>query len=387
MKTGIDKISFAIPARYFDLSALAAQRGIDPAKFSRGIGQDRFAMPEHDEDIVTLGAEAALPLLDASTKNQIDTLLFATESGLDQSKAAGIHVHHLLGLPARCRVVEMKQACYSATAALQLACAHVARRPERKVLVIAADVARYDLDGPAEATQGCGGVAMVVGADPAILALDPFSGCHTEDIYDFWRPPYRETPLVDGKFSALKYLQTLAHAWEAYQADGGRPHESFARICYHLPFSRMGEKAHRHLAGLAGVSAEAERLDPGLTYARDVGNCYSASLYLSLISTLDNSEEDLGGKAIGLFSYGSGAVGEMLSGEVQPGYRTHLLTERHRTMLAERKALSHSAYLDLWHGPRGAQGGEIILPQAARGTFRLARIHDHKREYTSRTPA
>ena len=64
--------------------------------------------------------------------NDIEMLLFATESGIDQSKAAGIYVHELLGLPARCRVVELKQACYSGTAALQLALPFLRENPRKK---------------------------------------------------------------------------------------------------------------------------------------------------------------------------------------------------------------------------------------------------------------
>ena len=67
----------------------------------------------------------------------IDHLLFATESGLDFSKASGIYVHRLLGLPRRCRVVELKQACYSATAAIRMALPMLQENPEKKILVIA----------------------------------------------------------------------------------------------------------------------------------------------------------------------------------------------------------------------------------------------------------
>jgi hydroxymethylglutaryl-CoA synthase len=42
-----------------------------------------------DEDIVTMGAAAAKPLLERNGTDGVRTLLFATESGVDQSKAAG----------------------------------------------------------------------------------------------------------------------------------------------------------------------------------------------------------------------------------------------------------------------------------------------------------
>ena len=166
-KVGIDKISFYVPKHYLALDTLAAEQGTDPEKFKRGIGQNKIAVPSHDEDVVTLAAEAAAKVVAEEDADKIDTVLFATETGIDQSKAAGVYVHRLLELPSRCRVVELKHACYSGTAALQLACGHVTRKPDRKVLVVASDVSRYDLGTPAEATQGCGAVAMLVSADPA----------------------------------------------------------------------------------------------------------------------------------------------------------------------------------------------------------------------------
>lgn len=378
---GIEKLSFYVPKHYIALATLAERHGIDPAKFSRGIGQDMFSMPSHDEDVVTLAAEAAHPIIEEVGDDAIDTLILATESGIDQSKSAGVYVHRLLGMKSSCRVVEMKHACYSATAALQLAAGHVLRKPGAKVLIIASDVSRYDLDSSGEPTQGCGAVAMLISAEPKIMTIDPMSGLFTEDIMDFWRPNYRKTPLVDGKYSALRYLNALSEAWADYKANDGRAYEDIARFCYHLPFTRMGVKAHSHLAGQNGTRAQGTQITDGTIYNRIVGNCYTASLYLSLASTLENAKEDLAGQAIGLFSYGSGAVAEFFSGEVLPGYRDHLRKEAHEALLEDRTALSYDEYLTLWHAPDPQDGSEHVMERAARGRYRLARIDEHKRHY------
>ena len=378
---GIDSLSFYVPHAQLELKTMAERHGIDPDKFTLGIGQEKIALTGFDEDIVTLGAEAARPIIEAHGADGIDTLFFATESGIDQSKSAGIYVHRLLDLPPNCRNVELKQACYSATAALQMACGHVARKPDSKVLIIASDVSRYDLNTSAEATQGCCAVAMLVSANPKLLAIDPVSGCFTEDIMDFWRPNYRNTPLVDGKYSALRYLNALVQCWKDYQTNGGRSYEEFAHFCFHLPFSRMGEKGHRHLAGLAEAKADPELCKSGMIYNREVGNCYEASLYLSLISALENTEGDLSGKPIGLYSYGSGAVAEFFSAVVQPGYKEHLMPARHRKLLADREALSYDAYLALRDLPDPRDGSAVEMPHTARGRYRLAKIDGHKRHY------
>jgi hydroxymethylglutaryl-CoA synthase len=378
---GIDKISFYVPKHYVALSTLAEAQGIDPEKFSRGIGQNKIAMPSHDEDVVTLAAEAAAQVVEGEDAAAIDTVLFATETGIDQSKAAGVYVHELLQLPRRCRVVELKHACYSGTAALQLACGHVTRKPDRKVLVIASDISRYDLDTPAEATQGCGAVAFLVSANPKLLEIEPASGCYSEDIMDFWRPNYRKTPLVDGKYSTMKYLGALAGAWEDYQDNDGRAFNDLAQFCYHLPFTRMGAKAHRQLASANQAQNDPSVIEPGMVYNREVGNCYAAALYLSLTSMLENAPADLTGRSVGLFSYGSGAVAEFFSAKVQPRYHERLLKTHHQNLLEDRIGLGYDDYREMWHVPDPQDGTARIMPNAARGRYRLTRIDEHKRVY------
>lgn len=380
MTTGLEAISFYIPRVYVGLDALAERQGIDPEKFSKGIGQEKIALPGHDEDIVTMAAEAAQLIIDKYGADGIDTVLFATESGIDQSKAAAIYLHRLLKLSPNCRCVELKQACYSATAALQMACSYVARKPDRKVLVIASDVARYDRDSSGEATQGAGAVAMLVSATPKVAEIGAVSGLFTEDIMDFWRPNNRRTPLFDGKASTLRYLNALVEAWRDYQSNGGLSFEDFSHFCYHIPFSRMGEKANSHLAKTNGVPVDAQKVLPGLIYNRQVGNCYTGALYLSLASLLDNAEDDLGGSNVGLFSYGSGATGEFFDARILPGYRDHLFTQQQRRMLEERESVSYDDYAALWEEIDLSKGA----PEQARGRFRLAGVEDEKRIYVDR---
>src|SRR5699024_4539297 len=197
----------AATTRYvLDLHTLAEHPGIDPNQYRLGLGQDAFSMPAPDEDIVTMAAEAAQKLLARHDVGQVRQVLFATESSVDQSKAAGVYLHELLGLPANVRSIELKQACYSGTAALQMAVNAIARNPEEQILVITSDVARYALDTGGEPTQGAGAVAMLISADPHLVEIEPGSGFHTSDVNDFWRPNDSTTPFVDGQLSLDAYL-------------------------------------------------------------------------------------------------------------------------------------------------------------------------------------
>lgn len=385
MNVGIDLISFYTSNYFIDLKTLATARGVDPNKYYTGIGQEKMSIPPPDEDIVTMAANAALPLVQQVDPATIDLVLLGTESGVDQSKSAGVFVHGLLDLPKRCRTVELKEACFGATAGLQLAISHVRARPGSRALVLGSDVARYDLGSPGEPTQGCGAVAMLVSANPRTLVLDPESGMFTDDVMDFWRPNYRDQALVDGKYSTKVYLQALEECWKHYHEQTGRGFTDFATMCYHLPFTRLAEKAHERLAKTCGVELGEDDIDrqigDSLRYNRITGNSYSASLYVGLCSLLDRATDELAGRRVGLFSYGSGCVAEFFSGVVQPGFREHIRAAAHEKMLAERTELSFQQYEDIFNLRFPTDGGDHHFTRYRTGTFRLAGVSQHKRLY------
>lgn len=389
MNVGLEAISFYIPKYYIDLKTIAAQRQEDAAKYYVGIGQEKMAVPPPDEDVVTMAANAAAQALAGKDTSAIRTLLFATESGIDQSKAAGIYVHHLLGLSPHCRVVEMKQACYSATAGLQLALPLLALNPQHKVLIIASDIARYGLGTAGEPTQGAGAVAMLLSSRPDVLSFDAESGLYSEDVMDFWRPNYLDEALVDGKYSIKIYLKALAEAWKEYQNLSGRTFEDFYRFCYHLPFTRMADKAHHYLGKLVRGHDLSDQevqthLEDGLRYGRIVGNVYTASLYLGLASQLDHAQ-DLAGKRLGLFSYGSGCVAEFFSGQVAGDYRRHLHTDVHQQQLQDREEVDYETYRHFYSFRHPVDGSESLTPMFKTGRFRFRGLQQHKRLYEKRS--
>ena len=380
---GIHDLELATTHHVLSLTTLAEANGTDPDKYRLGIGQDEMSMPAPDEDIVTMGASAALPLLQRHGTEGIRTLMVATESGLDQSKAAGVWVHQLLGMPAGVRTVELKQACYSATAALQAAIGIIGRAPQERVLVIAADVARYELDSPGEPTQGAGAVAMLVSANPDLVEIEPVSGVHTTDVDDFWRPNDSSTAVVDGALSVRAYLDALTGAWDDLAAHGGPDLASIARVVYHQPFTKMAKKAQQRLARHAGGEIAADGLESGSVYNRRLGNTYAASLYSSLAALLDH-EQDLAGERIGLFSYGSGSVSEFLTGVVAPGYADTARARRVLDLLDARVPLEVAEYRDL-HATELPSGVDVQTPRVTKAPFRFAGIQGRARQYERTT--
>ncbi len=383
LKVGIDTLAFYTSRYALDLATLAAARGIDAEKYYTGLGQHVMSVPPPGEDIVTMAANAAQEALKACDLNDIDMLLFATESGTDQSKAAGIYVHELLGLPPRCRVVELKQACYSATAALQLALPYLHMNPQKKILLIAADVARYGLGTAGESSQGCGAIAMVLAANPRVIAFEPEYGVITESVMDFWRPNYLSEALVDGKYSSKLYLSMLEKCWQQYRALSGRSIQDHAHFCYHNPVPRLVEKAHQSLLKMNGYDAHhsATHIDASLKYGRITGNSYTAAMYVCLASLLDYTAENLAGQRIGFYSYGSGCVAEFFSGVVQENYQAALHTAFHQQLFTHRLLLTYDEYVDLYQFKYVDDGSDQTIPVYYTGDFRLTNMHKHKRIY------
>lgn len=385
MKIGIDKMAFATTDQYIELTELAEKRGVDPNKYTIGIGQDRQAVVPPTQDIVTLGARAAKKLLTPDVTRRLSTIIVATESGIDNSKASAIYIKHLLGLDDYIRAVELKEACYSGTAAIQFARGLVALNPQETVLVIAADIARYGLNTPGEVTQGAGAVAMLISADPHVLAIEPTSVSYSRDLMDFWRPLYATEAIVDGKYSTGVYVDFFKNTLTRYLQRTGRRLDDFAGIAFHLPFTKMGKK------GLEGVlqdrdDAVANRLRDQLTasqvYCRQVGNLYTGSLYLGLMSLLQNGQVKPGDR-LGLFSYGSGAEGEFYSGIVQPAFAENLSDVKED--LADRHQVSIDEYEQLFNSQLGMQTADIQFDlQNDDAPFVLAGQKDHQRIYQRR---
>lgn len=386
IKVGIDTLAMDTSRYALHLATLAKARGIDPDKFHKGLGQMTMSVPAPGEDVVTMAANAAQKALEGIDTDAIDMLLFATESGVDQSKSAGVFVHGLLGLSPHCRVVELKQACYSGTAAIQMALPYLKQNPDKKVLVIASDIARYGLNTTGESSQGCAAVAMVLSVNPRVLAIEPESGMMTADVMDFWRPNYRDTALVEGKYSSRLYLSMLEKCWQQYTEKSGRTYADHDYFCYHVPVPRLVEKAHQSLVKLTDhsyLSSEetGAQVDPSLVYGRKIGNGYTAALYVGLISLLENANNHMAGKRIGFYSYGSGCVAEFFSGKVQTGYQHALHHSHHAALLKNRKILAYEDYVKFYNFHYADNGSEQIIPPYRTGAFRLTHLDGHKRIY------
>ena len=388
MTIGLDKIGFATGRYRLDMGDLAQSRGVDSEKFSKGLLLDALSITPITEDIVTLGASAANSILDEKDKASIDMVLVATESSIDQSKAAAVYIHSLLGIQPFARSLELKEACYSATAALNYAKLYVEKHPQSKVLVIASDIAKYGINTPGEPTQGSGSIAMLISQNPRLLELHDDNVAQTRDIMDFWRPNYSTTPFVDGMYSTKQYLDMLKTTWAEYQKRSGKTLADFSAFCFHLPFPKLALKGFNKIMDKSLPDAKKEALkanfDASITYSRQIGNIYTGSLFLGLLSLLENSDNLQAGENIALFSYGSGAVAEIFSATLVDGFKAQLKTNR-KEELESRQSISVADYETIFFEEDALdEDGNASFADYVTNDFSLVAIKEHQRIYEAK---
>ncbi|HHG7830902.1 TPA: hydroxymethylglutaryl-CoA synthase [Streptococcus pneumoniae] len=386
MTIGIDKIGFATSQYVLKLQDLAEARGIDPEKLSKGLLLKELSIAPLTEDIVTLAASASDSILTEQERQEVDMVIVATESGIDQSKAAAVFVHGLLGIQPFARSFEIKEACYGATAALHYAKLHVENSSESKVLVIASDIAKYGIETPGEPTQGAGSVAMLITQNPRMMTFNNDNVAQTRDIMDFWRPNYSTTPYVNGVYSTQQYLDSLKTTWLEYQKRYQLTLDDFAAVCFHLPYPKLALKGLKKIMDKSLPQEKKDLLqkhfDQSILYSQKVGNIYTGSLFLGLLSLLENTDSLKAGDKIALYSYGSGAVAEFFSGELVEGYEAYLDKDR-LNKLNQRTALSVADYEKVFFEEVNLD--ETNSAQFAgyeNQDFALVEILDHQRRYS-----
>jgi len=380
MDVGIDKIGFYVPKDYIDIVELAKARDVDPNKFTIGIGQDKQAVPQPYQDAVTLAASSADSILTTDDKKDIGLLIVGTESSVDESKSTAAFLMDLLDLPEDIRSYEIKQACFGATAGLQAAYDFVSLNPGKKALVIASDIARYGIKTPGEVTQGAGSVAMLISENPRVLKLDHKSVYMTRNVGDFWRPTFSKTAFARGKFSNEVYVDFFTTLWNKFQAKYDVTADNFSTMLFHIPYTKMGTKALRTLEGKLSDEKYAELTDhyqASVKFSREVGNLYTGSLYLGLLSYLFNAAK--ANEKMLFFSYGSGAVGEIYSGEIQPDFEKVIDKEAILAMLDNRQKMSISDYEKMYEVEY--QDGTIVDPAGVDAKFYLSEIKENERLY------
>jgi 3-hydroxy-3-methylglutaryl CoA synthase len=400
---GIDDLNVFGSTLAIDFAAIASARG-HSAQDLAATGFERRSVTPPYEDPVTLGVNAAQPLVERAGRDAFGLLIVATETGVDFGKPLSTYVHQHLRLHSHCRNIEVKHACYGGTAAVQLASAWVrsAGPRARKALVVMTDLARRHCGDPAELTAGSGALAVTIAAEPNVLEIDLESGSASREIYDVARPT-ATTEWGDAVLSLAAYLDLLEEAWFDYRrATVGRSlDQQFDYVLYHTPLVSLTRQAHRLLleADHAEVTSTfaAESFDrmvrPALGVARELANTYSASVYTMLAGLIAAAPAMLGGARVAVCSYGSGSCAEIYGGRVSDAASATLARNAIAAHLGERVAVDVELYERLvsetdrmlaaqhYEPPRDFVAGHFERCYADRARLVLQRIENYHRCY------
>ncbi|MEX3628255.1 MAG: hydroxymethylglutaryl-CoA synthase [Burkholderia sp.] len=336
MQVGIEALNLYGGCAYVDVMELGAYRQVDTTRFDNLLmKQKSVALPY--EDPVSFAINAAMPIVSSLSdedRNRIELLITCSESGIDFGKSMSTYVHHYLGLNRSCRLFELKQACYSGTAGLQMAAGFIASQtsPGAKALVIATDLSRFLVTEGGDAltmdwsffepSGGAGAMALLVSDTPDVFDLDlGANGYYAYEVMDTCRP-IPDSEAGNSDLSLLSYLDCCDGSFVEYRKRVPEAHyrDSFGYLCFHTPFGGMVKGAHRNMmrkhtqVPRAAIEADFDaRVQAGLTYCQRVGNIMGGTVLLSLAGAIDTGRFDAP-QRIGCFSYGSGCCSEFYSG-------------------------------------------------------------------------
>jgi hydroxymethylglutaryl-CoA synthase len=303
LAVGISGFAAYFPCYRVNLEDWCRWTGDSWEKVSSIVGRS-FRMRAPDENAYTMAATAALRLIQAYDidPRRVGYFALGTESSTDNSTGAVIvkgmvnDALRALGAPPlarQCEVPEFKHACLGGVYAMKAAARYVALDGADKLaIVVCADIAEYARGSSGEATQGAGAVAMLLEAQPKLLAFDLARAGSASDYRgpDFRKPfarytgqtpsahgQLRDFPVFNGKYSTSCYLdETLLAMADLFAKDTAtvstaRWNETAAAFL-HRPYRRMAETglAASYLLALArGGSAGCAQL-ADLARAADV---------------------------------------------------------------------------------------------------------------------
>ena len=385
MKTGIDAIAFDVAQLHLPIKTLANARNIEPEKLEKGLGLIKMTLPDFHQDTVVFGANALTKLVvdNQIDLNEIDRIYVGTESAIDSSKPISSFLIALLeqkfgeGILAECDVVDFTFACIGGVDALQNCLDFVRLNPTKKAIVVTTDFAKYDLNSTGEYTQGAGALAMLVTANPKIIAFENEWATSTKGVFDFFKPYrtiskeaitgnnenkewfanleaeieiHKDQPVFDGQYSNQCYMDRTRNAYFAFKKllnTTETLYTSWESIIMHLPYSFQGRRMLSEIYALDAVNpiisgnespadyqnklkevSKSEeyrafvnqKLQPAEIASSLIGNLYTGSIFMGFLSTLSHftkTKKDVSGKKFGFLAYGSGSKSKVFEGNIQ----------------------------------------------------------------------
>lgn len=319
--------------------------------------------------------------------NEIARIYVGTESAIDSSKPISSFLVALMEQKfgknslSECDVVDFTFACIGGVDAMQNCIDFVTLNPTKKAIVVTTDFAKYDLNSTGEYTQGAGALAMLITSNPRIITFENNWATSTKGVFDFFKPYrtisktaitrnaanepwfenleseveiHKDQPVFDGQYSNQCYMNRTRDAYFTFKKlknTSATVYDSWKSIVMHLPYAFQGRRMLSEIYGLDASNtiisgdedaseyqnklkeiskSEAykefvnEKLMPAEIASSLIGNLYTGSIFMGLLSTLAHfydTEKEISGSTFGFLAYGSGSKSKVFEGTIQPDWK------------------------------------------------------------------
>lgn len=288
-----------IPINRIRVADIAGVWQKDAAEITRGLGIFEKAVPDIDEDAVTMAMEAGLSSLKtfSGRPSDLDVLFVGSESHPYAVNPTSTTVGELLGIGNNYLAADLEFACKAATAGIQAIAGLIESKHLNYGLVIGADTAQSRPHDILEYTSAAAGAAFILGRKSGVAELLNYTS-FSSDTPDFWRRDGMQYPSHAGRFTGepAYFTHVLGAAKRLFEKVKLSP-EKIDYCVFHMPNGKFPRDVARRLGFTPA------QLAPSLT-VEEIGNPYSASSLLGLAAVLDQATPN---QTIFMVSYGSGA--------------------------------------------------------------------------------
>lgn len=344
---------------------------------------------------------------------EIARIYVGSESAVDSAKPIGSYIIALMEQQfgensfSECDVVDFTFACIAGVDALQNCIDFIRVNPDKKAIVITTDIAKYDLESTGEYTQGAGAVALLLSKNPKLIAFDNLWSTSTKGVFDFFKPRrsisketitgntnndpwfgilekeievHQDQPVFDGQYSNQCYMDRTREAYFSFKKlkkTKETLYKEWKSIIMHLPYSFQGRRMLSEIFALDSDSEiikispdipdyqskiketsktpfykdfVKEKLMPAEIASSNIGNLYTGSIFMALLSTLCyhyKNQNEISGSKFGFLAYGSGSKSKVFEGEIQADWKKSIANQNLFETIEQSTPIDIDAYTQL----------------------------------------
>ena len=193
---------------------------------------------------------------------------------------------------------------------------------------------------------------------------------------------FKDEPIFDGQFSNSCYVDRMQEAFTHFQQQKKTDFlNDWNHLIFHLPYAFHGRRMifnnwinwikddpkFKDLINEVGPEVNEDfnkkayksslykefienKISPGEKASSSIGNMYSASVFMSLLSMLNyhfDMNNKLAGDKVGFISYGSGSKAKVFEGKIENRWKNKIKSSKLFEALSNRKEVDVDLYEDL----------------------------------------